>query len=397
MVPKGWYLKSLCEIAEINPRKPDRPNDGLVSFIPMDAVSESATVLHLEDRCYEDVEKGFTSFKDKDVLVAKITPCFENGKGALVEGLTNGIGFGSTEFHVLRATPDASPSFIYYVTNTEQFRIKGEANMQGSAGQKRVTTDYLKILKILVPPISEQRKIAQILSTWDKTISTTERLLANKQQQKKALMQRLLTGKQRFAGFEGEWVQYPIRRFIVESRMAGSTGDTAKKITVKLYGQGVVAKIEKRVGSESTKYYSRRSGQFIYSKLDFLNGAFGIVPPELDGYESTLDLPAFDFQDCVDPNWFIYYVSREEFYTSQLGLANGGRKARRVNPSDLLDVQIPTPTLDEQKQIASILKSSDAEISLMQQRLDNLKKQKKALMQQLLTGKRRVKVDEAAA
>ena len=210
-------------------------------------------------------------------------------------------------------------------------------------------------------------------------------------------MQRLLTGKQRFAGFEGEWVQYPIRRFIVESRMAGSTGDTAKKITVKLYGQGVVAKIEKRVGSESTKYYSRRSGQFIYSKLDFLNGAFGIVPPELDGYESTLDLPAFDFQDCVDPNWFIYYVSREEFYTSQLGLANGGRKARRVNPSDLLDVRIPTPILDEQKQIASILKSSDAEISLTQQRLDNLKQQKKALMQQLLTGKRRVKVDEAAA
>lgn len=174
--------------------------------------------------------------------------------------------------------------------------------------------------------------------------------------------------------------------------MAGSSGDTAKKLTVKLYGNGVVAKEEKRIGSESTKYYRRSAGQFIYSKLDFLNGAFGIIPNHLDGYESTLDLPAFDFLDGVCIQWFLYFVTRKEFYTANLGLANGGRKARRVNPSDLLKVRIPTPSPEEQQKIAAVLSAADQEIAALQKKLDALKQEKKALMQQLLTGKRRVKI-----
>jgi type I restriction enzyme, S subunit len=268
------------------------------------------------------------------------------------------------------------------------------------AGQPHVGHKNVARLDIPVPPFPEQKKIAQILSTWDKAITTTEQQLANSQQQKKALMQQLLTGphpskprllNQNGERFQGEWEATAIATFIKESRVPGSTGDIAKKITVKLYGNGVVAKDEKRSGSESTKYYRRSAGQFIYSKLDFLNGAFGIVPEELDGYESTLDLPAFDFLGTVNIEWFTYYVSREEFYSSNLGLANGGRKARRVNPNDLLKIKIPTPSLEEQQKIAAVLSAADQEITTLQQQLDHLKQEKKALMQQLLTGKRRVK------
>lgn len=155
---------------------------------------------------------------------------------------------------------------------------------------------------------------------------------------------------------------------------------------------GLLPKMKKRSGSESTKYYRRSAGQFIYSKLDFLNGAFGIIPEELDGYESTLDLPAFDFLGNVNVEWFTYYVSREEFYSSNLGLANGGRKARRVNPNDLLRIKIPTPSLEEQQKIAAVLSTADQEITALQHKLEALKQEKKALMQQLLTGKRRVLV-----
>ncbi|GAB2884951.1 restriction endonuclease subunit S [Microbulbifer echini] len=193
-----WKLKKLSEICDLNPRKADEPSDGLVSFIAMDSVSEDAKIKRQEERKYIDVSKGFTSFIDHDVIVAKITPCFENGKGAYAEGLKNSVGFGSTEFHILRAKQGISSKYIYYITNTSEFRIRGEANMQGSAGQKRVTTDYLKGLKLSLPSSpEEQQKIAATLSSADREIETLQQKLDCLKQEKKALMQQLLTGKRR--------------------------------------------------------------------------------------------------------------------------------------------------------------------------------------------------------
>ncbi|MCX0432010.1 restriction endonuclease subunit S [Aeromonas veronii] len=193
-----WITIPLEKICHINPKRPPEPKDGLVSFIPMEFVSEDAKLLSTSERFYTEVSKGFTSFLDGDTLIAKITPCFENGKGCYVQGMKNGIGFGSTEFHVLRANKLSSPLYLYYMTNTSEFRIKGEANMQGSAGQKRVTTDYLKSLKVTVPKqVEEQQKIAAVLSTADQEISTLQQKLAALKQEKKALMQQLLTGKRR--------------------------------------------------------------------------------------------------------------------------------------------------------------------------------------------------------
>jgi len=151
-----------------------------------------------------------------------------------------------------------------------------------------------------------------------------------------------------------------IGAFLKESRVPGSPGNIARKITVKLYGKGVFAKQENRPGSENTMYYTRQAGQFIYSKLDFLNGAFGIIPDNLDSFESTVDLPCFDFiGDKVDPDWFLHYVSRTDFYAYQGGLGNGGRKARRISPDDFLELEIDLPPLPEQKKIAEILSGID--------------------------------------
>ncbi|MBW3783183.1 restriction endonuclease subunit S [Aeromonas veronii] len=193
-----WITIPLEKLCHINPKRPPEPKDGLVSFIPMEFVSEDAKLLSTSERCYTDVSKGFTSFLDGDTLIAKITPCFENGKGCYVQGMKNGIGFGSTEFHVLRANKLSSPLYLYYITNTSEFRIKGEANMQGSAGQKRVTTDYLKSLKVTVPKqVEEQQKIAVVLSIADQEITALQQKIAALKLEKKALMQQLLTGKRR--------------------------------------------------------------------------------------------------------------------------------------------------------------------------------------------------------
>ena len=287
--------------------------------------------------------------------------------------------------------------FVYYQLASKKVLNRINALSKGSTF-KEISLEELRKVTLIQPPLPEQRKIAQILSTWDRGIATTEKLIDASKQQKKALMQQLLTGKKRLIdpetgkAFEGEWEITSISQLITESRLAGTNGELAKKITVKLYGRGVTKKEEKRLGSESTKYYKRKSGQFIYSKLDFLNGAFGIIPQSLDGYESTLDLPAFDFTPNVIPKWFIEFVSRDDFYTSNLGLANGGRKARRVNPKDLLQVKVRLPSLTEQQKITSVLTAADKEIELLAAKFTHLRQEKKALMQQLSTGKRRVKI-----
>src|SRR5207302_10765392 len=115
-------------------------------------------------RSYAMVRKGFTAFANNDVIMAKITPCMENGKAALARGLQNGIGFGSTEFHVLRSMGAVLPDYIYYFIRQESFRRAAENEMTGSVGQKRVPVDFLSAAEIPVPPLAEQVRIVNLLN-----------------------------------------------------------------------------------------------------------------------------------------------------------------------------------------------------------------------------------------
>jgi type I restriction enzyme, S subunit len=284
-------------------------------------------------------------------------------------------------------------NFLYHVLNSQPVRQQISVTAGGTK-VRHSSPDKILAVTFCWLPLPEQKKIAAILTSWEQAIELIGKLVAAKQQQKADLMQRLLTGKVRLPGFTEQWSSAQIEQFLTESRLAGSAGDSARKLTVKLYGKGVIPKADIRPGSSETKYYRRRAGQFIYSKLDFLNGAFGLIPPELDGYESTLDLPAFDVGKEVDPRWFLYFVTRKSFYKTGLSMANGGRKARRVNPHDFLKSEIPLPHRQEQTAIADVIGTATQEIDLLNRKLDALRRQKKGLMQQLLTGRVRVRLDE---
>ena len=195
----------------------------------------------------------------------------------------------------------------------------------------------------------------------------------------------LLVPKLRFPEFldAGEWKERTLAEFLTESRILGSRGDVAKKITVKLWGKGVYKKNDEIKGSINTQYYRRKAGQFIYSKLDFLNQAFGIISKNLDSYESTVDLPCFDINERLNSIFLLEYVKRKEFYERLGEAADGSRKARRIHADTFLSFSIFVPSIKEQQKIADCLSSISDRITLEAQKLDTLKVHKKGLMQQL--------------
>ena len=179
------------------------------------------------------------------------------------------------------------------------------------------------------------------------------------------------------------WTVRKLEDFLKESRIRGNRGDTAKKLTVKLWGKGVFEKEEVLKGSANTQYYRRKAGQFIYSKLDFLNQAFGIIPDYLDGFESTVDLPCFNVAESIDSTFLLEYVKRGDFYRKFGEIADGGRKAKRIQPEIFLSFSISLPTVEEQKRIGDCFSSIDELITVQSQRLESLKAHKKGLLQHL--------------
>lgn len=168
-----------------------------VSFVPMEAIGEKGQLDLSETRPLDEVQSGYSRFFDGDVIIAKITPCFENGKGALIRGTLSGVGFGTTELYVLTPTPDLDGRYLYYVTVDPSFRQLGTARMTGAAGQQRVPEDFVRDFRVRVPPLPQQRAIADYLdretARLDALILAKERVLRLLDEKRRALITRVVT------------------------------------------------------------------------------------------------------------------------------------------------------------------------------------------------------------
>jgi type I restriction enzyme S subunit len=178
-LPPTWDTAPIGKVAEINPglNKSEIDDRLAVAFVPMPAVEAESGRIDVSATClFGEVKKGYTAFCEGDVLFAKITPCMENGKMAIVPALRNGLGFGSTEFHVLRPREGISAQYLYYFVSAQQFRRDAEHNMTGAVGQRRVPTPYLAQHTIPIPPEPEQRrivaKIEELFSELDKGVES---------------------------------------------------------------------------------------------------------------------------------------------------------------------------------------------------------------------------------
>ena len=164
---EGWRVAPLGEVCEISTKlslDPEPPPETEVSFVPMAAIDEiEGAIIAAETRPYSEVRRGFTSFRENDVLFAKITPCMENGKAAIARDLRNGLGFGSTEFYVLRAGPGVRPEWLFAFIRRPAFRAEAKSNFTGSAGQQRVPLEFMRRVEIPVPPLNEQDAIIRFL------------------------------------------------------------------------------------------------------------------------------------------------------------------------------------------------------------------------------------------
>lgn len=200
-VPAHWSVQRLRTVAKLNPSKTelrDWDRETLVSFLPMEAIGEDGSLDLSRERPISDMEGGYSYVRDGDVAVAKITPCFENGKGARMVGLRNGVGFGTTELIVVR--PDETRligAYLHYLFNSRGFREQGEAHMYGAGGQQRVPDAFIRNFVLPLPPVTEQNALVTFLdketAKLDALVAEQHRLIALLREKRQAVISHAVT------------------------------------------------------------------------------------------------------------------------------------------------------------------------------------------------------------
>lgn len=280
------------------------------------------------------------------------------------------------------------------------------SRLRNKGGQPLISQKPIYGLKLLLPPFHEQKKIAQILFAWDKAITVIEQLIDKSKQQKKSLMQQLLTAKRRLldnngARFKEEWEECKLSK-LFERVTTKNNGQSTNVVTIS--GQyGLIRQEEffkKTVASETLDgYFLIKKGQFAYNKSysnGYPMGAIKRLNRYADGVVTTLYI-CFAISDANEAHsdYWEHYFASGLMNKALSQIAHEGGRAHgllNVKPSDFFSLNVPVPGLDEQQKIATVLSIADQEVISLQQKLYALKQEKKALMQQLLTGKRRVKI-----
>ncbi|MER5098140.1 restriction endonuclease subunit S [Providencia sp. DFU6] len=374
------------------------PEDFTFSYISLSDVSSGNISKTLEKHSFKSApSRARRVLQNGDIIMATVRPNLQ-GFAKITEEFSHCVA--STGFAVLSPKDNVSGEFIYQCLYSYQITKQIESLVVGS-NYPAINSSDVAGLHIYTPPYPEQKKIAKILSTWDKAIATTEKLIATSQQQKKALMQQLLTGKKRLVNpetgkaFEGEWEEVPLSNWLVEFKEKSSVQD------------------QHRVYTSSRSGLVPQDEYFGNSRIsDRKNIGFHILPPGHMTYRSRSDDGYFTFnlfkgnENGIISHYYPVFTSKGsndffiallEQYRNVFGKHSVGTSQKVLSFNALKAIRFFVPSTYEQQKIASVLIAADKEIELLQAKLAHLKDEKKALMQQLLTGKRRVKVDENVA
>ncbi len=400
-VPEGWRKVSLSNVAEIRTgvAKGKQNIKDPIELPYLRVANVQDGYIDLSDVKNIQIERNQIerfSLKIGDVLMTEGGDFDKLGRGDVWNGQINPC---LHQNHVFAVRPDQQKLNSYFLAALSASHY-GKTYFLSCSKQSTnlasINSTQLKDFPVLLPTLPEQQKIAQILSTWDKAIEKLEALIAAKQKRKKALMQQLLTGKKRFAEFEGKWEKIKLSQVLCEIKK--ETIPEANKyelLTVKLHCKGAVRSGKYPTPTEGGRpYFLREQGELIIGRQNLHNGGIAIVPKEASGCVASNAISSFDIKRQNSKLFILYRMSLPKFFSTVDNLV-GGTGQKEISVKELMKIKIRIPKLEiEQQKIASVLSAADAEIETHQKQLSALKEQKKGLMQQLLTGKKRVKVDD---
>lgn len=352
MVEEQKYpLKKLGDCCVINPKRSKiaLSDTDPVSFVPMPSVSEEGYLQDVSDAEYGSVKKGFTYFENGDVLFAKITPCMENGKGAIAHDLTNGIGMGSTEFHVLRPLKGRSNSYwLLTLTRLPEFRDRAAHNMSGTGGQQRVRADFLENFIIGLPPIEKQIELENICRVADKS---------------------------KFAGFKSQFIEmfgrttnskFPVQKLSeVCSFKSGTTfspdveqqeGDYmyAKVADMNLSGnETYIVRSTKYVNSDTAKSTWLPKGSVVFPKR---GAAIHTNKKRILSQNTCVDLNTIGVIPGKDINTLFLYWFFKCLNLSEICEDSG---IPQINNKNLIPLDIVVPPMPEQIKFSIVAKQAD--------------------------------------
>lgn len=433
-IPEHWDPVRLRYRTKINPSRSELnglPHELDVSFVPMESVHEYGGLSLDQARTLSEVSTGYTYFRDGDVLAAKITPCFENGKGSIAQNLLNGIGFGTTELHVLRPHSSLDRLFLFYITICHAFRHLGAAEMYGAGGQKRVPEDFVKDFRPPIPPINEQKAIASFLdretARIDGLIEKKERQIELLQEKRQALISHAVTkglnpnAKMKDSGIEWlgvipeHWDLVPLRYALSSHKDAVKTGPFGSQLlssdmvagSIKVYNQRNVLDRDFTMGENfitEEKYQELKA--FTVSPGDVLvttRGTIGrcaLLPEDAEtGILHPCLMRIKPDTLKVLPEYVALIIQESGIVLLQLRLMSNATTIDVIYSESLRSVRLPLPPVSEQEKILIWAKEETAKhnrlIVKVRNSIDLLREYRTSLITSAVTGKIKVPVKES--
>lgn len=368
----------------------------MVSFLPMEAIGETGGLDLGDERELGEIGSGYSFFADGDVLVAKITPCFENGKGAVARGLENGIGFGTTEVHVLRPRTNLDSRFLYYLTASHHFREAGTAVMYGAGGQKRIPDEFVLDFQHPVPSLPLQSTIADFLdretARIDELIAQKERMIELLEEKRTALLESAVTPK----SSESCWSQRKLRRLIerVQRPVRVRSNDHYREIGIRSWGRGIFHKEEVPGEVLGNKRVFRVEPEDLTLNIVFAwEGAVAVVGPEEAGMIASHRFPTFRINKSeVHLDYLLMYLQSEHGRVlMSLNSPGAAGRNRTLRISAFLDEELPLPDLTTQIERSATYR--DGERTAVELKRDGetmitlLREYRSALISAAVTGK----------
>ena len=400
----GWRKEPLSVVCQIKPPKAEArsriSSNDLVSFVPMESLGiDQKVLMPRQAKPLAEVAGSYTYFADGDVLLAKITPCFENGKLGIAANLVNGIGFGSSEYIVFRPDASLDKEWLYYFLSRESFRMEGAARMTGAVGHKRVAKEFIEAYPIPVPPLPEQQRIVTVLDEAFDGIATAKANAEKNLQNARAIFESHLQSvfTQRGAGrHETKEPLSSLCELIVdcEHKTAPTQEEGTPSIRTPNIGKGNlllegVYRVSEATYTEWTRRAEPRAGDLIFAR-EAPAGNVGVVPPNLRvclGQRTVLIRPS---RTVFIPEFLALLLLCPGMQKTLLGHSRGAT-VQHVNMKDIRALNVGAiPSISIQTDIvekfAAVRSETQRLESIYKRKLAALDDLKRSLLHQAFTG-----------